>query len=130
MGSWNLSPGLNHVGAFQSSGQPWCSGGNTSTNTAARIAFPKVTRWIVITNTSANAVKVGFSSAGTGGSNYFTVAGNTTSPRLEVKISAIWIKSAVDGNAATVDVVAGLTAISADKVSTDSGENWAGEPGV
>jgi hypothetical protein len=71
--NWNHEAGLNHAGAYQVSGRPFAKGG-IDASSAVKVEFPYVTRWItIINNDTSNACKVGFSEAGVGGSNYFTV---------------------------------------------------------
>ena len=54
--SWQMEVGLNHVPAYQVSGQPFASGSINAiaTATATKISFPYVTRWIYVTNNSAS----------------------------------------------------------------------------
>jgi len=140
MGSWNLAPGLNHVGAYQVSGQPYAS---ASINCEADdvplsdciVAFPYVTRWFkVVNNDESNACKVGFSISGlTGSNNYFVVGaadkagghGPTDSGVLELKVSSIVLSGSTD-----VDIVAGLTKIPANQTWGSEGPNWSGSSGV
>lgn len=139
MGSWNLEAGLNHVGAYQVSGTPWASGSIDGKHGdrpgGYEIAFPYVTRWFKIINKDAtNDCKVAFSLSGmTGSNNYFTVPKADVDANgaigdsgvLELKVSAIWLSGSTD-----VDVVAGLTSISAPRTATDAGTSWSGSSGV
>ena len=132
MPSFNMSPGLNHVGAFEVSGKPFATASINAAAGATKVSFPYVTRWIYIVNRSATDCKVGFSENGVNGTNYFVVnkldgvgAAKGHSPRLELKVSEIWLK---DGD--PVDVVAGLTNIVASRTSTLSGSSWSGSAGV
>lgn len=129
MGSWEVAPGLNHVGAYQSSGQPYAKGEIDATS-ATVVGFPQVTRWIYVVNTAATPLRVGFSEAGVDGSNYFTVDASSsngygTSERLELKISQLWLSGSN-----SVDVLAGLTAIPGGRANTDDGPSWSGSAGV
>ena len=145
MGSWNLTPGLNHVGAYQVSGQPFASG-SIDAKLGSRpggfeVAFPYVTRWFkVINKDNTNDCKVAFSLSGmTGSNNYFTVSARSGSAAdllpgagligdsgvLELKVSAIWISGSTN-----VDVVAGLTKIDVGSTNTSTGANWSGSSGV
>ena len=139
MGSWNMRVGLNHVGAFQVSGQPWASGSIDCLDGARpggyEIVFPYVTKWFkVINNDESNSCKVAFSLTGMTGSvsNFFTVPaadldrfGQGTSDVLDLKVSSIWISGSNN-----VDIVAGLTSIEAFRTHTDEGANWSGSSGV
>ena len=145
MGSWNLVPGLNHVGAYQVSGQPFASGSidclDGGLPGGREIAFPYVTRWFKVINKDVtNDCKVAFSLSGmTGSNNYFTVPslsgsvstayGNTANAAdsgvLELKVSSIWVSGSNN-----VDVVAGLTRIGEGSTATPTGPNWSGSSGV
>ena len=136
--SWNLEPGLNHVGAYQVSGAPFATG---SINCAVDaqpmegciVNFPYVTRWIKVVNKDAsNPVRVGFSISGvTGSFNFFEVgkasAANvyTDSGVLDLKVSSIVLSGST-----AVDVVAGLTGIGVNRTKTSAGSNWSGSSGV
>ena len=129
--SWEAHVGINHVGAYQVSGQPFVSGG-ISPGTAEKVEFPYVTRWVVINNHSTEIgadVKVGYSENGVKGTNYFTVLSGTSSPRLELKVSEIWL---ADGSAECngVEVSAGLTSILPVRTSGSTGPSWSGSAGV
>ena len=130
IGSFKHEAGLNHVGAYQVSGTPFASG-SIDASSAVKITFPYVTRWVqIVNNDTSNAVKVGFSSIGVQGTNYFTIgkgaaAVPTSSERLELKVTELWLYGADD-----VDVVAGLTSINGRMTTTDSGTSWSGSSGV
>ena len=138
MGSWNLEPGLNHVGAYQVSGTPWATGSlnckiDAQPMEACIVNFPYVTRWVKIINKdNSNTCRVGFTISGvTGSFNFFEVgkasaAGvHSDSGVLDLKVSQIVISGST-----SIDVVAGLTSISQNRVDTDLGPNWSGSAGV
>jgi hypothetical protein len=131
MGSWDLAPGLNAVGAYQASGAPYATGSLDGTHGhrpgGHEIVFPYVTRWFQVTaGSSGGNCKVSFSVSGmTGSYNYFTVKDGTNSGPLEMKVSSIWVSGSNN-----VDIVAGLTGIPAFRTRTDSGPNWSGSAGV
>ena len=130
MGSWNLEPGLNNVGSYQSSGAPYATG-NVDGKHGDRpggfeVEFPYVTRWFQVINNDTSSCKVAFSVSGmTGSHNYFTIKNGTSSERLEMKVSSIWVSGST-----SVDVVAGLTGIPSGRTATPSGPNWSGSSGV
>ena len=129
--SWHMEVGLNHVPAYQVSGQPFATGSIQASAAAVKVSFPYVTRWVTIVNNSTTeACKVGFSEAGVDGDNYFTVGkGATNIPvttgRLELKVSELWLSGA-NG----VDIVAGVTSIPVSRTTTSSGTSWSGSSGV
>ena len=71
MPKFNVSPGLNHVGAYQVSGKPFASGSiTTAQNTPRCIKFPYLTRWVWISNHGTDQVlRVGFSEGGVKGAD-------------------------------------------------------------
>jgi hypothetical protein len=128
--SWRSNVGINHVGAYQVSGEPYAVAGLDCTN-AIRVTFPYVTRWIHVVNRHHRAMRVGFSEIGISGSHYFTVQGHGSGscPVLELKVSEIWLYG--PGNlAAEADVVAGLTSIPHVRTSGSYGPSWSGSLGV
>jgi hypothetical protein len=131
--SWKTDVGVNHVGAYQVSGRPFASG-SIDASEAVKVEFPKVTRWIYVVNHDAgsgNHCRIGFSQAGVEGTNFFSLGpqaaneGTQSTVRLEVKVGEIWLSGSGD-----VDVMAGLTNISTDKVSGSIGPSWSGSAGV
>ena len=140
-GSWNITPGINHVGAYQVSGAPFATasvdGKHGHRPGGYKIQFPYLTKWFKVINKDAsNDCKVAFSLSGmTGSSNFFTigkadqngdVAGlAANSGLLDLKVGEIWISGSTD-----VDIVAGLTSISTMRANTTSGTSWSGSSGV
>ena len=128
--SWKTDVGVNHVGAYQVSGRPYATG-SVDCSTTTEITFPQVARWVVVINNANTNAKVGFSALGVDGTNYFDLGKASAadvpaiSPRLELKVSSIFVSGSSD-----ISVVAGLTNISTNKVSTSSGTNWSGSSGV
>ncbi len=132
--SYQANVGLNHVPAYQVSGQPFASGSiDGTTGTAVRIQFPYVTRWVQITNhDGSNELTASFSQAGLSGGNHFKIheaesSGKASgySPVLELKVSEMWFTGSAD-----FDVVAGLTSIPASRTTTADGTSWSGSAGV
>ena len=106
MTTYNYKPGLGNAASFQVSGVPYVTGGIDASSTTG-LNFPLTTRWIVVSNVGGNAtLKVGFSENGVAGTNYFEVLSDEISPRLEVKVTEIWLTGSNN-----CSVVAGLTGI-------------------
>ena len=135
--SWKAEVGVNHTPAYQVSGRPFATGSINAT-TATKVEFPFVTRWIYVVNNGTSDLSVGFSEAGVDGTNFFTIPASTTSAGdglvvfrahhvcWQLKISEVWLSGSGD-----VDVCAGLTSISTDKVSMGTGlPSWSGSVGV
>ena len=122
--------GLGNASSYQVSGKPWAQGGINATQ-ATSVSFPECTRWVQIVNNTSNDLKVGFSNFGVEGSNYFTVAGDGKSDRLELKLTELHLSGS-----SNVDVVAGLTFIDASSIDNAGVSpetpfiNWSGSAGV
>jgi len=116
-----LKPGLNNVGNYQVSGIPFVTGAVTAPASSAaslEITFPSVTQRIHVLNTSATALKVGFSAAGVSGSsatNYFLVqevgTGKQNYIDLRVKTNKLFIQSSGAAIASSIYIAAELTGI-------------------
>ena len=125
MATYNYKPGLGMAASYQVSGIPWVSGGIDSTiENPHRLDFPSVTNWITISNDDEIPCKVSFSAAGMT-SNYIMVPSGSMSPRLELKVTQLYLASSTN-----VSVVAGLTSIAATEIDnaalSPSGSNWKG----
>jgi hypothetical protein len=134
------SPGIGNVGSYQVSGKPFVSGGIDLSSqpdaTPLVIKFPSVTRWIIIrnrgnSNNNAKVIQVAGSANGFTTGEYFRVSDdyngtgarrNSTTPRLELKMTEIYLTGSSD----KVDVIAGLTGISTNTIP----DNWSGSVGI
>ena len=123
---YNFKSGLGNSAAYEVSGAPYVKGAiNASTTT--KVEFPAVTRWIVVSNfPGGGSLKVGFSELGVdSGDAFFELADDAVSPRLEVKVTEIWLSGS-----ANVGIVAGLTSIDTNAIDnaaiSPSGSNWSG----
>jgi hypothetical protein len=140
MPNFNYKAGLMNVGSYQVSGRPFVSGGidaDSAQPAPIEVTFPKVTRWVIIKNNDSLPLKVGFSALGLAGSNYFTVHSGSVSPRLELKLTSVFLTGSSD-----VDVIAGLTFIGPEAINNGSisaggpatsataHSNWTGSAGV
>ena len=130
MATYNYKVGLGNVGSYQASGVPYVLG-NINATTVVRVSFPSVTSWVVVTNNTAQPCKVGFSSLGiTANDNYITVPAGSASPKLDLKLTEIYLLCTAVG----VDVCAGLTGIESININnaavSPSGSNWSGSLGA
>jgi len=131
MSQYNYKAGLRNVGSYQASGNPYVSGGiDARAVTAPVLNLPSVTRWVVISNNDgSNPCKVGFSQNGIEGSNYLTVPVSSISPRLEVRVTQLFLTGS-----SNVDVMCGLTSIVPEAIDNASispdGSNWSGSAGT
>ena len=106
-------PGAGNAAAYGVSGIPFATGSLIVADiTTQRIDFDYVTRFFVVVNEGANAMRVGFTAngvSGSGGTNFFTVAGNTNTERLEIRCRELFLRG--ESGPITASVVAGLTAV-------------------
>ena len=125
MTTYNYKPGLGNAASFQVSGVPYVTGGIDASITTG-LNFPVTTRWIVVSNVGGNAtLKVGFSENGVAGTNYFEVLTNEISPRLEVKVTEIWLTGS--NNCSVVAGLTGIETVNIDNIAiSPSGSNWSG----
>ena len=87
--------------------------------------FPLVTRWIIVHNNGSTEARIGFSANGVEGTNYFTIDAGATSPRLEVKVTEVWLSGS--NNMAVVAGLTGIENITIDNSSVSPlGTNWSG----
>ena len=141
------SPGLGKTGQYQMSGIPFITASvpvNEGGENPTVVSFPFVTKFITVQNLASGSEKplrFGFSSLGTTGSaandgfDNFFVLNNGEAYTGEVRASEIFLLGAglpyaageaVEGIPTTASVIAGLTGINAERLST----NWSGTSGV
>ena len=138
--SWKMRVGINHAPAYQVSGRPFASGGIDAVDQAPVVVnFPYVTRWIEVINHGSGSAKVGFGPHAftDANNNFFVIPSGSTSGRLEVKVSRIYL-SGSDHTASAgaenrnmgLSVVAGLTSIDVSRVNVPTGsqDQWHLEP--
>jgi len=139
--------GLGSTAAYQVGGVPYATASIQTpilSEAPYEHSFPKVTKFVTITNTTTGAnipLRVGFSALGVTGSvetgspaapppggasdHYFTLD-NGESYTGEFRISRLYLLSDQKASAPTVSIIAGLTSIP----STDLNTNWSGSAGV
>ena len=136
MAYW-AKPAENYVPSYQMSGKPYLTGSASATaltTDAEKITFPTLTRWIIIENTGASAVRYSFSENGVDGNgehtrNYFTLEAQGANDRghkterLELRCKDLWIRT--DSGTSGYQVIASLTLID-DLDTTFSGSEGIG----
>jgi|TARA_Y100000310_G_scaffold229210_1_gene231625 hypothetical protein len=155
--SWKLAPGLNNVGSYQVSGQPFTSGSclaPASGSASLVIRFPAVTKWFQIEphqSEENDQLRVAFSENGLhgkGGANFRLHTSSSLCRPLDMKVSELWFMGDVNGEGTFIfDLVAGLTQIPPGRTDTSTsasaaglttingvveagGPNWSGSIGV
>lgn len=133
--SFIYSTGLNHVGAYQVSAQPYLSSSITApANTAEplEIKFGQVTKFIIVRNEtdSTGDIRVGFSSGGLAETNFVRLA-VSESLSADYKVSSVFVRSD-DSDTQSVSIVAGLINVPTIRLTaaSPSGSNWSGSLGV
>jgi hypothetical protein len=123
-------PGLSDVGSYEMSAIPFATGNVpvvASGSSTTVVSFPNVTKFVTVVNETTgtnSAMRVGFSSNGVKGTNYF-ILDNGESYTGNWRITAIYLM----GNAATTctaSIIAGVTNIPTSELSA----NWSGSNGV
>lgn len=134
---WNSNSyqtGLHNVGSFQVSSIPYASASIdiTSTTVPVVIDFERVTKFVVVKNTTDSTLadapmRLGFSESGVKGSvdNNYIVLLNEESYEADFKLSRLYLLLDTATNC-TASVSAGLTGIPSDNLR----HNWSGSSGV
>jgi hypothetical protein len=130
MSTYNYKPGLGLVGAYQVSGIPYIKGpiDNAAVDGGPhKITFPRVTKFISITNTDQdNELLCGFSKLGVSQQTNILVVPATSSVTYELKVTEFFYT----GSVSAFGLVAGLTYIETEQIDNPSvspnGTNWSG----
>jgi hypothetical protein len=136
MSNFSYRSGLGNVGSYQASAIPYLTSSLTipvSSSTPYEVAFPSVTRFIIITNnldgTSPNIpLRFGFSSNGVkgiGNTNY-GILNNGESFEAEFRVTKLYLLSDDGSVKCNASIIAGLTTISTAELEN----NWSGSVGV
>jgi len=132
--SWNLAPGLNNVGSYQVSGQPYATGSclAPASGSSLVIRFPTVTKWVQVEphSGSVQSLRIAFSENGLydkGGYNFRLHASSSFCRPLDLKVTELWFMCEDDNGTVTFDLVAGLTNIPKGRTSTATSASAAGE---
>lgn len=123
-------PGIGNAASYQVSGIPWVSSSlvvPASGSTVLEITFPQVTKSLIVKNSSTGSVnmRVGFSENGVKNSNNYFILSGGESFAADLKVTRVYLMSN-DATVLTGSVIAGLTNIPADELTT----NWSGSAGV
>jgi len=133
--------GISNVGSYQVSGIPYATSSiaaPSSAGTPTEVTFPDVTQRIFVSNVNtASPLRVGFSSNGVKGTNYFIIpqATSTTNfptQEFRVKVSAIYLLSNTT-TPTSASVFAELSNVDTSlllKSGPTGLPNWSGSVGV
>jgi hypothetical protein len=133
--------GISNVGSYQVSGIPYATSSITAPSNAGtptEVTFPDVTQRIFVSNVNtASPLRVGFSSNGVKGTNYFIIpqATSTTNfptQEFRVKVSAIYLLSNTT-TPTSASVFAELSNVDTNLLAKSGPTglpNWSGSVGV
>ena len=135
--------GLSNVGSYQVSGIPYATSSiaaPASSGAPTEVSFPDTTQRVFVSNVNtASPLRVGFSSNGVKGTNYFIIPAASSSTvgfptqEFRVKVSSIYLLSHT-ATPTSASVFAELTNISTSHLQNSglngSGVNWTGSVGV
>jgi len=134
--------GLQNVGSYQVSGIPYATSSiaaPSNAGTPTEITFSDIAQRVFVSNiNSASALRVGFSSNGVKGTNYFIIPAASSSvvyptQEFRVKVSAIYLLSNTT-TPTSASVFAELTNIGISHLQNSGpngvGNNWSGSVGV
>jgi hypothetical protein len=128
--NFHYNSGVYAVGQYQMSGKPYATGSlAVSAATPLEVSFPFVTKFVTIKNstTGSNSVmRVGFSTNGVNGTNYYTLD-NGESYTADIRVVSVFLRG--DVSSCTATVIAGLTGIQST-LSDTLGPNYSGSVGV
>ena len=125
MSIYQYKAGLQNVGSYQVGGTPYLTGtilvGTDPNNGEVKIEFPKVTKNVLVVNTSASVpIRVHFNSSATpnviSGHHYFTLEDKKDSISLNSKCKEIYISLESAGIDGSFELVADLTGIEAKEM--------------
>jgi len=133
--------GISNVGSYQVSGIPYATSSiaaPSNAGTPTEVTFPDVTQRIFVSNVNtASPLRVGFSSNGVKGTNYFIIpqATSTTNfptQEFRVKVSAIYLLSNTT-TPTSASVFAELSNVDTNLLAKSGPTglpNWSGSVGV
>lgn len=127
----NPRSGISFASEFSSSALPWVTASIApATGSPTRFDFPRVSRFITVSNhdaTAANTLSVGFTRRGIiTSSNKFIVGGGQTLT-FEIRVKEIYVQG--EGGVPNFSIFAGLTNVDANAMPVltgSGGEGWSG----
>lgn len=124
----NPKGGIGYAAEFQSSALPYLT---SSTAPAAgsplRFEFPKVTRFITVSNTGTSTLSFGFTRAGVVSTNNKYILSGSQTVSLELRVKDLWLQG--EGGTPSFTLCAGLTNIDRNNMPLLSGTLPSGDPG-
>lgn len=118
----NPKTGYSYAGEFQSSAIPWLTSSVApAVGSPVRHDFPKVTRFITVSNrdTSTNTLSFGFTFNGIKFNNKKFVLNAGQSVTLELRVKSLWLQG--ETGTPNYSLMAGLTTVDARDMQTLTG---------
>jgi hypothetical protein len=118
----NPKGGFGYAGEFQSSALPWVTSSVAPASGSARCyEFPKVSRFITVTNlaSATNTLSFGFTRSGVVSSSNKYVLNAGQSITLELRVKQVWLQG--ENGTPAFNLLAGLTTVDAKDMPLLSG---------
>jgi hypothetical protein len=116
----NPNGGIGYAAEFQSSALPYITSSTApAAGTPARFQFPKVTRFITVSNLGNSTMSFGFTRAGLVSTNNKYVLSGSQTVTLDLRIKDLWVQG--EGGTPAYSLCAGLTNIDRIKMPLLSG---------
>lgn len=124
----NPKGGIGYATEFQSSALPFVTSSTApSIGSPVRFDFPKVSRFIIVSNTGAGTLSFGFTRAGVVSSNNKYILSASQTITMELRVRELWLQG--ESGTPTYSMCVGLTNISRDNMPVLSGTLPDGTPG-
>ncbi len=127
----NVKSGFGFAAEFQSSALPWVTSSIApAANSPVRFDFPKVTRFITVSNTGVSTLSFGFTHSGVKSTNNKFILSGSQTMTMEVRVKALWVQG--EGGTPSFSLFAGLTTVPAGDMPVlsgtlpDSSAGWSG----
>jgi hypothetical protein len=127
----NPQGGIGYAAEFQSSALPWVTSSIApAAGSPVRFDFPKVTRFIIVSNrdtTATNTISVGFTRAGVVSTSNKYILNGGQSMTFEVRVKELWLQG--ETGTPPISICAGLTNIDKNAMPLLTGTLPDGSPG-
>jgi hypothetical protein len=126
----NPNGGIGYAAEFQSSALPWVTSSVApNQGSPIEIDFPKVTRFIILSNTGASTLSFGFTYNGVKNSSNKYILSGSQVISIEARVKALWLQG--EGGNPSYSLFAGLTTVRSQDMplltgSAPDGSAWPG----
>lgn len=124
----NPKGGIGYAAEFQSSALPFVTSSVApSAGSPVRFDFPKVSRFITVSNLGVGTLSFGFTRAGVVSTNYKYLLSASQTVTVELRVRELWLQG--ESGTPAFSMCVGLTNISRDNMPVLSGTLPDGSPG-